>query len=416
MTLFYVGAALLVLALILFIVIPLFFYKRSGIKQRDVVSNPEIVKQRLVELESEKREALLTESDYRDAVTETKLHLAEELPDAESNENKTRSSLPGVAISSAMILTVGVLIYFQVNHIDDVANWESAQQRLPEMGQRIVVQADGSVSRQELMEFALALRTKLNTEKHDAVGWLLLGRVLSSVGDFEGAILAFNKSIGLEPGRTGTLFSLAQTLLLTSDENNVLRAESLLKHLKTLTPGDNNVLGLLAVMYSRKGQQQLAVQTWQELKSQLAPGDPMMATVDQQLAMLQPSTQPETSGTVINVNVTVSPELTQKVPANGYIFVFVQDADSEMKMPAAVKKQALTGLDWSGIMTFTLTNSDAMLQEFNLSNLKNGRLIARLSSDGNVAAENGDFQGEIVIPIQQGLRSEHKLIIDKELM
>ena len=183
-------------------------------------------------------------------------------------------------------------------------------------------------------------------------------------------------------------------------------------------------MGLLAIAYTRRGQEQKAIDTWRALREKLLTGDPMMATVNQQLASLE-GTALETgvenpvvaeSGPQITVDVSLAVEVSDKLPGNGFLFVFIQDADSEMRMPAAVKKQPLSGLDLSDGITFTLSNADAMLQEFNLSNIKNGRLIARISSDENVALQDGDLQGELIIPVEGEVRSEHQLIINKEML
>lgn len=419
MSFYYIIAALLLAALMLFILVPLYLFRKTRINHNETISNPEIVKQRLVELTFEKQESLLAESDYREAVMETKLHLSEELPDEQLKANNKTGWL-NLALSFAVFSILTVVVYMQVNHVTEVANWEDVKLQLPEMGQRIVVQGDNSVTQKELLNFALALRTKLSKEKDDAVGWLLLGRVLSSLRDYEGAILAFNKSLKVEPTRVGALFSLAQTLLVTDDSDNLFKAEQILIQLREITPQDNNVLGLLAVALTRKGDNQGAIDTWTLLQSQLEPGDRMLSTVEQQLVLLKSSSTDENNeseaNTEIVVQVSVAPGVFEKLPGDGYIFVFVQDADSAMKMPAAVKKLALTKLDLSSVVTFSLSDADSMLQEFNLSNISKGRLIARISSDENVAVQTGDLQGELVIPVNHGLRSEHQLIIDKEIL
>lgn len=425
MSFYYLGAGFLLLILLAFILVPVLLLKWRKRSQGEVVSNPEIVKQRLMELDSEKQESLLSESDFNDAVLETKLHLAEELAvNSDSKVVKNASNL-GVSLVGMVIFAACGFVYYQVNHLNAVINWEDAQAKMPEMGQRIVVNADNSVTRQELMNFALGLRTKLATQKDDAVGWLLLGRVLSTLRDLDGAILAFNKSIAIQPDRAGALFSLAQTLLVTDSEANIMRAEQLLLRLRQLSPQDNSVLALLAVAYTRQGDESGAIKIWQDLQQKLAPNDPMMVTVNQQLAQLMPGTakpvgeepavQGSVSGTQLVVNVNLASEVVGKLPSSGFLFVFVQDADSGMKMPAAVKKQSLLGLDLTTGVTLTLSNADAMLQEFNLSNIKNGRLVARISSDENVAQQAGDLQGELVVSVVQGEKAEHRILINKEI-
>lgn len=420
MSFYYLGVASLLVALLVFILVPVALSNRKTHAQRQAISNPEIVKQRLQELDSEKRESLLSESDFSDAVVETKLHLAEELASDEGHLPAEKASTASIVFIGVFIFVLSSFVYYKVNHVNEVKNWELAKEKMPEMGQRIVVNADNSVTREELMNFALGLRTKLATQKDDPVGWLLLGRVLSTLRDFDGAIMAFNKSLEIQPNRVGAMFSLAQTLLVTDSEANILRAERLLLTLREMSPQDNSVLGLLAVAYTRKGDEQLAIRTWQLLKQNLKPGDPMMTTVNQQLAQLMPaelnSQADETgSGTQLIVTVTLSSDMTPNLPQSGFLFVFVQDADSAIRMPAAVVKQSLAGVDLTNGMTLTLSNSDAMLQEFNLSKIKNGRLIARISSDENVAQQEGDLQGEIIVPVVQGTVAEHQILINKEI-
>lgn len=419
MTHFLIATLILVAIFLLFLLLPLWFEKRRNTQVKGV-SNPEVVKQRLSELEQEKQESLLTESDYDEAVLETKFSLADELTEDEVSQKGTSKVLLGFVAVLAVVFSLWV--YYDINNLSEVKDWQRAQLALPELGQKIVVQADQQVSAEELSEFALALRTKLHHQKDDAVGWLLLGRVLSSLRDFEGAITAFEKSLDIEPERTGTLFSLAQALLVTADEDNMARAQRILERLKDMTPSDDNVLGLLAVAYTRNDNIEQAVDTWQTLKARIPTGDPMLSTINQQLAALQADdvdaieqTDPEQSATALDIVVSIQPELATHSAASGFLFVFVQDSNSDNKMPVAVKKVSAKQLLEQQSVQITLSDQDAMLTGFNLSGIENGRLIARVSKDENVAPQPGELQGEIVITIQQGKRTAHTIQIDKEL-
>lgn len=418
MTNFWLGAASLLCVFLLFVILPFWRFKSDAVARdkQKAVSNPEIIKQRLTELSGEKNENLLSDTDYQEAIKETKLQLADELQTGTAQ----RRNVGGFAwLLGAICLLATIGVFYQVNQVDEVSNWRNVNAQLSTLGQRIVVQGDTSVTRQELMHFALGLRTKLNTEDEDAVGWLLLGRVLSSLNDLEGALGAFQRSLKMDPNRTGTLFSYAQTLLLTEDADNARRAKNMLLRLRQMTPDDNNVLGLLAVVHTRLGENELALTAWETLKRQSPPGAPILTTIEQQIARLNGTTASSNDDedvTRLSVSLAIHPSIAAKVPATGYLFLFIQDADSQMKMPAAVKKQALSGVDFNHPVTLTLSNDDAMLQEFNLSNLKNGRLIARVSKDENVAIQTGELQGEVVIPIKQGILTEHSLTIDKELL
>lgn len=422
MTVFYAGATGLLILFVLFLVIPFWRATRTEKQKESAVSNPEIVRQRLNELQQEKTESLLTAEDYDEAVIEAKLNLADELDSASgitSTENKRMRLVVYVAMFLVILVTTA-WVYINNNQLSQVESWLQAQQKLPELGQRIVVQADEQISRQELAEFALALRTKLSRQQDDAVGWLLLGRVLSSFSDFEGAIDAFNKSLAIEPERPGALFSLAQALLVTAESENMHKAERILLRLRAISPEDDNVLGLLAVTLSRNNKTQQSIDVWQELQARLDENDPMQATIEQQLAQLRTGSEAqrgamEQAETKILVSVSIAPILRGKVPADGQLFVFVQDAESDNRMPAAVVKLPVDSLNASGSISVTLADADAMLPNYQLSSLTLGRVIARISSDDMVTAEAGDLQGQSTVSIVVGNTIEQAILIDKEL-
>ena len=98
-------------------------------------------------------------------------------------------------------------------------------------------------------------------------------------------------------------------------------------------------------------------------------------------------------------------------PKGGYLFVFAQDADSNNRMPAAVVKQPLSSFP----VEIVLDNTNAMLPNYTLAQLKNARLVARISVDDNVATSQGELQGAIVSPVSPDNVVSQHILIDKEL-
>ena len=49
--------------------------------------------------------------------------------------------------------------YLKVNQVSVVTDWENAMIRLPELGKRIVMNTDPSVTNDDLADFAVGLRT-----------------------------------------------------------------------------------------------------------------------------------------------------------------------------------------------------------------------------------------------------------------
>ncbi|MBE1302126.1 MAG: c-type cytochrome biogenesis protein CcmI [Alteromonadaceae bacterium] len=405
MTEYWIGFGLLVALAIAFIILPLVLRRGQSTEQHEM--NVQLAKARLKELESEKSEALIAESDYQAAIEETKASLV-----LEETKQNTKSSVGtgAIAIVSTALLGLTVWFYLQSNNIAQVAKIEDVKVNMPELGKRIVLDADNSITTQELVDFALGLRLKLQNDPEDHLAWLLLGRVLASINDLEGALNAFDKSLALKPEHTGLLMSYSQTLLLTTAEENLTKAVRLLTTLLSITDDNLNAKGLLAIANTRLGRNEAAIANWQDLASQLPADSPMQATVEQQLADLLGT------GTAVAVTVNIDETLAQQLPQNGFVFVFLQNAETEMKMPAAVVKKPFS--DVSQLLSgfeVVLDKKTAMLPSYDIDSLNSARLIARISADEQVDVATGELQGMKVIPILKGERSEQAIVINQEL-
>ena len=101
----------------------------------------------------------------------------------------------------------------------------------------------------------------------------------------------------------------------------------------------------------------------------------------------------------------------EKVPSDGFLFVFAQDADSENRMPAAVVKLPLPAFP----AEVELNIANAMLPNYTLAQLKNARLVARISVDDSVTTTPGELQGQVMSAVIDGQSVSQHITIDKEL-
>ena len=429
MTLLYLGSGLLLLVALVIVAFP--FLVRSNRQQQDTLTNTQIIKQRLSELEKEVDEGVLSEQDKQQAIDELKMAVLDE------NEFQQQAA---VSIRLPMILgalvtaAAGAVVYHHANQVAKVSQWQTSIERLPELSKRVVIDADQTIQPKDLQEFALGIRTKLIDNPDDAIGWLLLGRIHASLNSLETALQAFEKALQLDPEHTGILNSYSQALVLTGQESYMHKGLSLLQRLVAKTPDDINVIGMLAVTASQLGRHELALENWLKLQSVMPASAPMRAEVDKRVTQLQglldgrdsselsqlagstnaDNVEPEqkVAATSVQVNVELSPQLADKLPAQGFLFVFAQDANSQMRMPAAVVKSPLDSLP----VTIELSDNNAMMADYTLSQLTRARLVARISVDGNVATSAGELQGEIVVDLQKGTNGIQQIMIDKELM
>ena len=434
---FYLAAAVLLLAAIAVASYPWWAgrtkqaHESPSQAQSNTLSNTQLIKQRLDELEKEQQQGLLDDDALAQAQKELKLALLDEVQPLQAN-----GASPVMALSAGLVLSVGVAggVYFYANQIQDIQHWQEALERLPELGKRIVVQGDKSIQAEDLQDFALGLRTRLAEQGEDATGWLLLGRVFAAVNNVDSAAEAYTRSLQLDPDNTGTLISYSQALIRMAQEQSIRQAKGLLQRVLQLEPDNTRAMGMLALVVADLGDKELAITYLQKLQGFVAQSDPSYAGITQRIAQLrgvnvaeagtaiiedkgrgEMKTDPAASpgnATVIAISVALDETLKNKLPADAFLFVFAQDASGAVRFPAAVVKTRLAELP----ITIELSDANAMMPSYKLSQLSEARLVARISRDENVVQAMGDLQGELLVTVQTGTRSEQNITINKEIL
>lgn len=419
MSLFYLGAGLSVLIGLMFIAFP--WIRNNEDDSFSTLTNKSLIKQRLAELHSEQQLGLLSDSDRQQSENELKLALLDELNTTETRETKTSIA---IVIGALVSLSVGIGAYLYANQIQPIQQWQLAQLETSELGQRMI-KGDESLNLQDLQTFALGLRTKLLDTPEDATGWMLLGRVSGAINRIDSAIQAFEKSLKYDPSNIGTLSSYAQALLMTGQEQQVLQAKNVLLHILTLEPDNTNAMGVLAIAATELGDKSLALENWQRLVAFIPESDPNFMAVKQRIVQLQAelgllgqsledNAEPEAESlslTGVSVTVNISENLQNKLPKNGYLFVFAQESTGQVKMPAAVVKMPLQGFP----VVVELSDANAMMPNYTLSQLQQAKLVARISMDENVAQSEGELQGDAMVTLSSEQMIQETITINREL-
>ncbi|GAC15744.1 c-type cytochrome biogenesis protein CcmI [Aliiglaciecola lipolytica] len=410
---YWLGISLLSALAIGILIIP--WLRKRNRHQQDVLTNTQIIKQRMQELNREVQEGLISAEDKEIAVKELKLALVDE--SVVGSDNQKAALWPLLTGIGVAILLCGFL-YYKSNEIADLQHWERVKSQSLELARRIVIEPDPSITVDDLSDFSLAMRSKLVSSPDDYIGWLLLGRLHASLNRIESALQSFEKAYALAPEHDGVLSSYTQTLVMTGQENYIRQAQQLLQQMSQKNPQDLNALGMLAVASSQLGDTQTALASWRKLKAMLPADDPMASEVDKRIVQLtgqtssqQSDDKPANSGTSVLITVSITPELEALIPENAFIFVFAQDASGAVRMPAAVVKSRLAELP----LQVELSDANAMMPTYKLSQLQQVRLVARISLDENVAQAPGELQGEVEVTLQPGNKMSQSIVIDKEL-
>ncbi len=423
---FYIIVSGLITLVLLIIAFP--WLRSKNHAKQDSLSNTQIVKQRLVELEREVQEGLISEHDKRQAVDELKLALVDE---SAFESHKTGNAKLPLAIGGVLALVCGIVVYAQVNQVGRVAKAQQAIDALPELSQQLASGNANNLTQEDIASLALAIRQRLREEPQDDTGWMYFGRLMLSIGQEVQAIEAIDKAVSLSPSNSANRITLAQALMTTGDVNNLERAQSILLGLLQDTPQNDNLALMMAVVSAQLGDLDNTRRFYQQVEGKLPSDSDMAQRLSARIKELEGNSSEmvllQTGGTVqkqpivnndgnaivtgFDVTVSLSKQAYENAPKAGFLIVFAQDANSDNKMPAAVVKLPIEDFP----ISVSLTTDNAMMPQFTLATLSEVVITARLSIDGNVAVSEGEWQGSTEATVVANELSSLSVIINKEL-
>ena len=431
---FYIIVSGLITLVLLIVAFP--WLRNKNHAKQDSLSNTQIVKQRLAELDREVQEGLISEHDKRQAVDELKLALVDE--SAFQSHRTGNAKLP-LAIGAVLAIACGVIVYAQVNQMGRVTQASQAIEALPELSQQLASGNANNLTQQDIASLALAIRQRLREEPEDDTGWMYFGRLMLSIGQEVQAIEAIDKAVSLAPSNSANRITLAQALMTTGDVNNLERAQSILLGLLNDNPANDNLALMMAVVSAQLGDLENTQRFYKQVEGKLPADSDMAQRLVARIKELQGNTSEmvalqntaaEITDTTIaqnasseaqndsskaqtgfNITVNLSDDAYTKAPKEGFLIVFAQDANSDNKMPAAVVKLPIEDFP----VSVTLTTENAMMPQFTLATLSDVVVTARLSKDGNVAVSKGEWQGSVSASVTANEISSLSVIIDKEL-
>ncbi len=210
--------------------------------------------------------------------------LLDDIPDVEQTARGGKSMIwiPGVLV----LLVVSLGLYYKLGSWQEVSRWQDANSRLGELSNRILVERDAEVTEQDLLDFTLALRTRLKDEPNDYRGWLLLGRLSLDGNDPEMAREALERAYGLAPQKAMVAVPYAQALMMTGDD---AQADQLLRVAIAQDPANIEARSVYAFMALQKEDFKTALQRWREMLPLMEKGSTRYTMVG------APSTMPSSS-------------------------------------------------------------------------------------------------------------------------
>ncbi|MBL0614143.1 c-type cytochrome biogenesis protein CcmI [Aeromonas veronii] len=405
MTAFWIVIAGLLVLVSLALVVPLWRGEGKQSISRSAL-NKQLYRQRLLEIGEEREQGVLAEES--DSLVELQRSLLDDIPDVEQTARSGKSLIwiPGVLV----LLVVSLGLYYKLGSWQEVSRWQDASSRLGELSNRILVERDAKVTEQDLLDFTLALRTRLKDEPNDYRGWLLLGRLALDGNDPEMASEALERAYTLAPQKSLVAVPYAQALMMTGDE---AQADALLQAAIAQEPGNIEARSVYAFMALQKEDFQTALARWQAMLPLMEKGSPRYVMVERSMEyaraqLKQRGIEVTSSGAAkagavegqplavkegeFPIHVTLAAGI--QMPEDAHLFVFAVVPNGP-PMPIAVKRIAGPTLP----VTLSLGDGDAMMEGSKLAAYPELQFKARLSRGGNVMNKEGAFEG-VSVPVK----------------
>lgn len=262
----------------------------------------------------------------------------------------------------------------------------------------------------ELDDMVAALAERLEGNPEDLNGWKMLGRSYMSMGNYSGAVEAFEHAVQLESAEDAqTLVSLGEALLASTGTTIDGRISSLFENALALDPNNPQALFYGGIGAFNRDDRELAATRWERLLALNPPAD-IQGILEQRVAEWRGEAPPvptippapiEQPGIVVSADISVTAAAAASLPAEATVFVIARDPAQPMP-PIAVARRRLSELP----ATVQLGDRESMVPGRSLSGFAEFELIARVSVSGQPTAQPGDWFGTQIVKPAENSRIE----------
>ncbi|MBA1261675.1 c-type cytochrome biogenesis protein CcmI [Stutzerimonas stutzeri] len=396
---FWIGAALLLLAALAILLLPVLRGRRVQAEEDRTALNVALYEERLGELASQQAAGTLTAEQFE----EGRADAARELLDDTEGDDVRRSSSLGRTIPLIAAILVPLFGYGMYLH------W-GASDKL-ELTREFIEQP------KTMEEMTARLERAVKAQPESTEAWYFLARTYMNQERPADAAGAYAQLVELAGRAPELLGQWAQALYFAGGRQWTEQIRQLTDEALQADPHEVTSLGLLGIAAFEDGRFEEAAGFWERLVAALPPEDPSREAIQGGIAQARerlgqplgaddkPAEEAAAGAASLSVEVRLGDELADKVQPGDAVFVFARAA-SGPAMPLAVKRLSVSDLP----ATVSLSDADAMTPQLRLSNFEQVRLFARISREGD--ATRGEWQGSSE-PLELGSGDVVRLTIDQ---
>jgi cytochrome c-type biogenesis protein CcmH len=366
--------------------------------QRDE-TNVRLYHEHKAEIEKDFQQNNIDDENYQYLLTELDNTLLQDMENQDL-ENNTPQEIKVLGIVWPVGLSLFILA-FSFYLYAEIGTYEKLTTMVPQAP----MQQSASSEQQTVNELKRLMEiTKAEPENSDA--WYSLGQSLVNVGEFDGALKAYDQVLGIEGPQADIFGAKAQAVYYKNEQKIDSTVQGFIDQALTIDPNDPSTNILLGMHNFIAGNFKVAISHWQrvvdsdkknvnkqallevieEAKTRLANPDSTGVKLSE--------TDESTTGPQLTVSVSLSDEILAKLSQEDdrTVFIYAIPADtSRGRMPLAAVKLLASDLP----ITIILNDSRAMTPQAKLSDVDTVHIYAVVSALGGAGIKSGDFKAEL---------------------
>lgn len=414
MVVFWIIAAFLFLAAMLFVLPPLLSRKViDQVIEHDEL-NVSIYKDQLAELERDNNNGVITLEYYERTKQEVERRLLQDVEDVNKNgggsivQTTTEPSGRPLVIALAVLIPLfSILLYMDLGSptaVTGVPPVVAAAEEGSDTGSASVEHPDTGAQVEAMVN---QLAASLEENPDDIEGWLMLARSYRFQQKHADAVMAFEKAMPLVETNPQLLADFADTLAMAAEGSLDGRPMRLIRKSLELNPVNVQSLWLAGTYHYERGDYELALSYWRRLKNIVQPGSQEANTMETNIAEIEARLRAEgraippeeervvaavKGSTFVSGTVRVDPVYQEQLVPTDTVFIYARAANGP-RMPLAILKKQVQDLPYE----FTLNEKMAMMSGMSLADYPQIIVSARISRSGDAIAQSGDLEGTTAV-------------------
>ncbi|HKS12041.1 MAG TPA: c-type cytochrome biogenesis protein CcmI [Pseudomonas sp.] len=390
MTEFWISAAVMLLAALGFLLIPVLRGRRQQQEQDRTALNVALYQERVAELTAQHDAGALDAGQLSAGRDEAARELLADTEGAEpARSGRLGKALP--LLAAVLVPVFGLALYLHFGAADKVELTQEFAQ-----------------APKNMQDMTSRLERAVAAQPGSAEGLYFLGRAYMADQRPADAAKVFERAVALAGRQPELLGQWAQALYFANGKQWNPQLQALSDEALKADPKEVTSLGLLGIAAFEGQRYQEAIGYWQRLLAQLPEGDASRAAlqggIDRAAEKLQASGHKPVQTVRLKVRVELAAALSDKVRPDDTVFIFAR-ASKGPPMPLAAKRVTVAQLP----IDVELSDADAMLAQMKLSDFAEVQLVARVSRAGQPT--QGEWIGQSAALPSTTQAAQH-LIID----